>query len=124
MERINKSTSDLPDGGLRVAAAVYITDVRPFVYGEKDERGVRLHPKTACELVVDLDGDRYKFVKWPDRETGELDPRFNLTLKDAIGVLVLTKYKPGKSFSVEDIEIMQAAPSEDKPDPEPEETPQ
>lgn len=118
IERIN-SAPLLPQGGATAAIAVYVTDVRLFEYGEKDAKtGVRPDPKHACEINVDLDGTRLKFVKWPSRETGRLDPRFNATLKDSIAILIINKYKEKKPFSVEDVRIVQPAPAEDKPQKE------
>jgi len=116
------STMDIPrDGYHRVAVFVYVSEARVFEYGEKDPiTGRRSNPKTACELILDLDGERVKVVKWPDREVNEVDDRFNVKLKDAIVMLIMSKWKKDKPFSVDDIEIIQPAPGEV---PEPEETP-
>ena len=117
------SNDPLPENGLRVAAAVYVSDVRCFEFGPKNAVGVRETPKTACEVIVDFDGVRMKFVKWPDFETEILDKRFNPSLKDSIAILVLSKFKEIKPFGIDDIEVVQPAPSEVQPDPEPEESP-
>jgi hypothetical protein len=123
LERLGKAKR-LPEAGLRVGVAVYVEDVRLFEYGEKDAKtGARRNPKHACELVVDVDGFRTKFVKWPDRETGRLASNYNPTLKDSIAILVLSKFKEKRPFSVEDIEIVQAAPSEGEKDQDKEESP-
>lgn len=121
MDKISKGV--LPEHGLRVAIAVYVTAVRVFEFGPKNAQGVRENPKKACEMVVDLDGTTTKFVKWADFQTEVLDPRFNESLKDSIVVLVISKFKENKPFGIDDIEVIQPAPGEVQPDPEPEESP-
>jgi DNA polymerase III alpha subunit len=95
--------------GIRVAVAAYVSDVRIFRYGDKKQFA-------ACDLSVDVDGERMKFVRWPTRETDEdgeeiqfLDHRFTPELKGALVILVLGRFKTGRQFSIDDIEVIQPA---------------
>lgn len=108
----------LPENGFRVAVAAYVQDVRVFRYGQKKDR-------EACDLTLDLDGTRLKFVRWPDKETGDLDEKFKEALKPglkgALVILVLSKFREGKPFTIDDIEVVQPAPGAVE-EPEPEES--
>lgn len=112
IERINHA-SRLPENGVRVAVAGYVEDVRVFQYGPKDEAGRRLNPRMACDLTVDVNGARHKFVRWPDRETGELstDGVEGIGyggLKGALVILVLSTFREGKALTIDAIEVVQA----------------
>lgn len=116
-ERMSQASPPQDGSGIRIAIAGYVEDVRVFQYGARKE-------KRACDMTVDLDGIRVKFVRWPDRETGELEDGYDTSLKGALVVLVLSRFKDGKAFSIDNIEIIQAAPGTDKPEESPEESPE
>jgi hypothetical protein len=101
--------------GFKRAIAGYVQSIRVFEYGEKDQAtGRRLNPKAACEVNLDFDGDKIKLVRWPDRDTGTLDPRFRASLEGALVVVIAAKFRPGKPFSIDDIEVIQPALEEAK----------
>ncbi len=116
-ERMNHMTPPQDGSGMRIAIAAYVEDVRVFQYGARKE-------KKACDLTLDLDGDRIKFVRWPDRETGELDDGYDTSLKGCLVVLVLSKFKEGKPFNIDHIEVVQGPLGADKPEATPEESPE
>ncbi len=111
VERVNNAVR-LPENGVRLAVAAYVETVRLFQYGRKDETGRRIDPRTAAELIVDVGGGRFKFVRWPSRETHELPtdglgPTGYSGLQGAIVILVLSKFREGKPLSIDAIEIVQ-----------------
>jgi DNA polymerase III alpha subunit len=117
-ERLNSMSPPQDRTGIHAAIAGYVEDVRVFQYGPRKE-------KTAVDLTIDLDGTRAKFVRWPDRETGDLDADFKATvdagIKGALVVLVLSKFREGKSFSIEHIDVVQPPignTTEESPDTE------
>jgi hypothetical protein len=115
-QRMLQASPPSDGSGIRIAITGYVEDVRVFHYGERKE-------KSACEIIIDLDGDRVKFVRWPDRETGILDDGFGVGLKGTLLVLVLSRFKEGKPFSVEHIEVIQpplGADIEESPEESPE----
>jgi hypothetical protein len=88
----------LPQGGITVAAAVYITEDRRFKY-----QGT----KTAAELSIDLDGGRFRVVKWPGKN-GKLPSDFPEDLTGSIAILVLTRWNEKKpDFSVDQAIVVQ-----------------
>ncbi len=86
------------DGGLRVACAAFVMAERQFNYGGG---------KQACEYIFDVSGGRVKSVRWPPRGEKKLDS--NDTLTGAVVVVLLSKWKEDKPFSVEDLIVVQPA---------------
>lgn len=111
LERINM-ISPFPDEPLKVAVAAYVDEQRKFCYGEGKA-------KEAVDFTLDVDGGRMKFVKWGSRETGRLSTKFKLEYKGAIVIAILSKYKEGRPFTMEDIVIVQE-PLSDGPESSPE----
>jgi DNA polymerase III alpha subunit len=116
-ERMSHMVPPADGSGIRIAIAAYVEDVRVFQYGARKE-------KKACDLTLDLDGSKMKFVRWPDRETGELDDGYDTSLKGCLVIAVLSKFKDGKPFSIDHLEIIQGALGADKPEETPEESPE
>lgn len=112
--RVN-SAARLPEGGQFLAVAAYVEKTKVFRYGERKD-------KQAFKATFDVDGEKFEWVRWPDRETGELDPRFTVKLKDALVILVLGKFRETRPFVIEDIEVVQHAPGEDSESEEESET--
>ena len=112
--------SPVPEDGFgdRVAVAGYVEEVRPFRYGEDKE-------KSAVELTLDLEGERVKVVAWPDRETGKLSQHFQKVmdegLKGALVVLVMSRFKTGRPFSVDRLGVVQPPLGSSSPKTEKEE---
>jgi DNA-directed DNA polymerase III PolC len=81
---------------LSVAAAAYVISDRRFEY-----KG-----GTALELTVDVDGEQFSFVKWPDKKSRKLlAPPPDLS--GAVVVLSLTRWRPTKPFSIDTIHVVQ-----------------
>jgi DNA polymerase III alpha subunit len=90
----------LSDGeSIQIAVICYIDDVRVWRYGE--ER------REACELQINVEGGRYKFVKWAGKAI-DLPAHFKAPLKGAVVIAVLNKYKEGRPFSIEDVYVVQS----------------
>lgn len=90
----------LSDGNtIQVAVVAYIDDVRIFRYGEEK--------REACELQLDVEGARFKFVKWAGKAI-DLPESFKVPLKGAVVAAVLNKYKEGRPFAVEDAFVIRA----------------
>lgn len=80
-----------------VAIAAFVDEARRFNYG--DER------KEACEVILDVNGARFKFVKWGGK-TGKVPKKFEESLKGSIVVAVITKFKSDRPFSIDDLEVV------------------
>lgn len=83
------------DEPLTFACAAYVISDRRFSYGPKKE-------KTACELVVDVCGGRFKFVKWPSK-LGDLPQDMHSDYTGEIVVLLLAKYDANKPANLKQI---------------------
>jgi DNA polymerase III alpha subunit len=79
------------------AVPAYIISTRTFSY----QSGSR----TACSLTIDIEGERYEWVKWPD-QNGDLDDRFNSKLDGSVAMLIVRKFKAEKPFAIEDIDVL------------------
>lgn len=89
-----------------VVAAAYIVGERRFSYSKGATR-------TACELTFDVDGEQFTFVKWPDRESGQLAaPPEGLT--GAIALLYLTRWRTDRPFAIDAIVVVQQPISDEK----------
>ncbi len=97
------------------AVAAYIVDWNVFNYGE--ER------KQACKLLLDVEGTRWEFVRWPDKNGGIPDI-FRSSLKGVIAMVCLTKYKEDRPFSIEDVVVIQRPFDTAEPDSDSEEEPE
>lgn len=89
---------------LECAAAAYIVGERRFTY----KNGT----KEAVEVVMDVDGEQFTFVKWPDRETGQLVAPAGLT--GSIAILTLTRWKTDRPFAIDVIRVVQPPITDEK----------
>ncbi len=115
LERIN-ALRPFPDS-LKVAVPAYVESVRKFNYGDGKS-------KEAADFTLDIDGTRMKFVKWGTRETGKLSAKFKKDYTGGIIVAVLSKYKEGRPFALEDIIVVQDPLGVNEATPEPEPIPE
>lgn len=99
---------------LEIAVVAYVESTRPWSF-EKD--GNR---QEACELQLDVEGERFKFVKWGRKKEAGLPDIFKTPLKGAVVLAVLNRFRSDKPFSLEDL-LMVQAPLEDKKTTEPKE---
>jgi len=97
--------------GQHVACTVagYIISERRFSY--------KGGTKSAVEVIFDVDGEQFLFVKWPDRESGHLEAPKDMA--GSIAILHLTRYKSNRPFAIDAILVVAPPLSE-----EPEETSQ
>lgn len=111
-----EATDPWPPGLVASVAVVgYIGSTRKFNYGPDRK-------KEAMEIVLHASGGNIQAVKWPER-TGKLPSHISKVddLNGAIAVVLYTKMKGDKPFSVEDLVILQAPldlSAESSPDPE------
>jgi DNA-directed DNA polymerase III PolC len=115
-ERMAHASPPQDGAGIHVAVAGYVDGIRNFKYGSNKD-------KEACDITLDLDGARVKHVRWPDRETGVLDDGYDSSLKGALVIMTLSRYKDGKPFTVDSIKVVQPPLGADKPEETAEETP-
>lgn len=87
-----------------VAVAAYIVSERRFSY----KQGSR----TAVELVLDVDGEQFSFVKWPDRDTGKLVCPEGLT--GSLCIVSMTRWKRDRPFSIDAVTVVQSPLSDEK----------
>lgn len=98
------NTSYLEDGSITVAAVGYILTERRFRYRNGD-----------CEAVavdIDIDGQTFQFVKWPDKESGELKAPKNLL--GSIVLVIMTRYRIDRPFSIDVVFVVQPPLEADK----------
>lgn len=81
-----------------VAAPAYVLAERRFNYQN--------NTRTAIDLTLDIDGEQFSFVKWPDRKTGELvAPEQELT--GALVLALLTRYRSDRPFTMDAVVVVQ-----------------
>lgn len=91
--------ADMSDGQpIQVAVVAHVDDTRTFRFGEES--------REACELTLDIEGARFKFMKWAGKDIN-LPSQFKEQLKGAIAIVVLNKYKPDRPFVADDIFMVQ-----------------
>jgi len=100
----------LPDTHMKVALPAYVLSQRVFKYQNQT--------KTACELVLDIEGHRRKFVRWPSRETG-LPAIFKSNLEGALVVALLNRRKASEKFFFNSVETLFAPLQDEKPEESP-----
>lgn len=93
----------IPKGGLNVALAGMVIETRNFPYN-KDGKQCE-----ACEVNLELQGEIFKFVQWPDRNTGVLDRRFGSKLEKSLVVLILSKWASDRPFAIKDMVLIEPA---------------
>lgn len=107
------NTIDPLPQSMNCAVGAYIVADRRFTY-----QGT----KQAAELVLDVDGVRLQFVKWPPRGEDDLPESFSDNLTGSLAIVLITKYAVGKPFNVDDVIVVQepikdtkeVTPGEDK----------
>ncbi|WNM70293.1 DNA polymerase III alpha subunit [Myxococcus phage Mx1] len=82
---------------IECAVAAYVVSERRFIY--------KAGSRQAVELTLDVDGEQFSFVKWPDYETGRLTCPTNLS--GAIVVAGLTRIRNDRPFSVNSVVVVQ-----------------
>lgn len=98
---------------LAVAAAAYIVSERRFTYKPKKKKDEAAgSTRTAVELIFDVDGEQFSFVKWPDRKTGKLiaPPE---GLAGSLAIICLTRWRTDKPFAIDAIGVVQKPLEED-----------
>jgi len=89
-----------PDFEAQLAVAAYVIDERRFFYGDRRQ-------KAACELTLDVNGDRYSWVLWPDKH-GKLPKQIQETkLKGAVIIAMVSKYRQDKPFVIRSVDLVQ-----------------
>lgn len=84
---------------LGCAVAAYIVSERRFNF----KNGTR----TAMELVLDVDGEQFSFVKWPSYETGRLVAPQGLD--GSVAVVTLSRWRKDRPFEVDAVVVVQPA---------------
>lgn len=94
-----------------IALIGFVVDQSEINYKKKDDEGMQVD-KRACKLMVDVEGERFEFVKWPSA-TG-LPPVFNEDLTSCVIMLLLNRRKGGDSFFLNDAVVLASKLQEKK----------
>ncbi len=87
-----------PEGmRIGVAAPAYVVSQRLFQYSGGT--------KKACEIELDIDGVRMKFVRWPNRE-GKLPALYSTKLQGAIAIAALSRFREDRPFGLDDLIVV------------------
>lgn len=81
---------------LHAACAAYVLDYRKFSYKDKKTG----EAKTAAEILLEVDGEIFKFVKWPSRKHNDIILPDG-ELKGTIVVAMLSKWSNKYGFGVD-----------------------
>jgi hypothetical protein len=97
----------LPEGGLEYWVPAFVISSRKWQYGQpggpKD--------KEAEELVLDVDGIRFKFIKWPNRtgdRIGKLPVDWPQDLSGSICLVQIVRWSADKAGSIEKVIVVRA----------------
>lgn len=107
---------------LAVACAAYVVSERRFTYKPKKKKDeAEGTTRTAVELVFDVDGEQFTFVKWPDRKTGKLKAPPE-GLAGSLAIICLTRWRSDRPFAIDAISVIQEPIAEDEETEESSET--
>ncbi len=89
----------LPKGGIKFAVAAYVV--------EDERRTYHNDTKRMAKLVLDIEGRRHEFVKWPNSE-GVLPVKFlNQNFKGALVIATISRYNEHKPAVLDDVILVQ-----------------
>lgn len=102
---------EIYDGQLvSCAAAGFVVSERPFSYkGKGAKKGKILH---AVEVVVDIDSEQFKFVKWPPKDGNKAVIPTGLT--GSIVIILVSRYKSDRPFALDAIQVVAPPLDNDK----------
>ncbi len=89
----------LPRGGVTVAIAAYIEEVRGFRYGDKKQF-------EAMEIMFEIEGVGRKAVKWGVGNEKKVPKEIKALQPNSIAILTLTKYKEDRPFAIERVDLI------------------
>ena len=92
----------LPPVDIDVALLGYVVLDRRFDYKQKSSG----EDRTACELILDVDGVRINMVRWPSKSG--LPAAFNQPLQGAVVACLFTRGSNEKDFFFADVSILAA----------------
>jgi hypothetical protein len=64
--------------------------------------------KEMAKFKIDIDGLTFELIKWPDK-TGRLPGHLRGPLEGSIVITILSRYKQGKPFSIDDLVVLSPA---------------
>ncbi len=93
------NSSPLPRGGIKFAVAAYVVDDERRLYHNDTKR--------MAKFVLDVEGRRFEFVKWPN-DKGVLPAKFlDTNFKGALVLAVLSRYSENRPAVLDDIILVQ-----------------
>lgn len=95
-------------GAIQVAVVAYVEAWRCFNYGE-DRR-------QACELQLEINSARFKFVRWGGKN--KLPEIYKQDLTGAVIIAILNKWSNDRPFSFDDVIVVQSPIDANQPEPE------
>lgn len=88
----------LPDSALEIALPAYVLSQNVFSYNKHGREN------TACKLLLDIEGHRREFVRWPGKEG--IPQIFKKELEGALVVCLLSRRSPTDSFFFQSLEVI------------------
>lgn len=86
----------LPENELEIAVPAYVLEQDVFTYGGG---------KSACKFILDIEGHRREFVKWPSKKDG-LPPEFKEKVKGGFVMAMFGRRKSSEDFFFRSIEVI------------------
>jgi DNA-directed DNA polymerase III PolC len=98
------SKVEVPPGTTFEAAMVgYIMESREFSWKDK----VTGKQKTAVEIILDVEGQVFKMVKWPNKDTGKIAGLAVDTLTGSVVVCMASRWKTDRDFGCDALVVVQ-----------------
>ncbi len=98
LKYLNEDVIIEPDAPIHIAVAAYVVDVRKFTY--RDKKTNKIHP--ALEMILDVNGEVIKSVKWPSKKEKELIiPEGDLV--GSICICLMSRWNQIHGFSIDAI---------------------
>jgi hypothetical protein len=103
--------TELPEGGFVANVIAYIEVRRDFGWGQDKQ-------KQACQFTLEVGGEKFDAVWWPDRE-GKLSGKVALMGEGAVVAVRLSKFNANKPFSIQDMAIIRESLKDDSKEESP-----
>jgi DNA-directed DNA polymerase III PolC len=101
-----------------IQAGQHVTLVTPAYVVAERRFSYQNGTKQAVDLTLDVDGEHFSFVKWPDRDTGKLNCPTNLA--GSVCLVMCSRYKLDRPFAIDALVVIAPPLSDEKSETSPE----